>query len=317
MLVTAMLRSQTSGPSSAIALQWITVLNLSMDAIRKELASLNRSLGRIADALAPSFDASLLERNTACKCSSRNDTLVIKGVRSPDPVHFGEIIGIDDIISDLRANAEQFLEGLPCNNVLLYGPRGTGKSSAVKALLNAYAQQGLRMIEMPRDSLVHILEVAEIVRDRKEKFIVFCDDLTFEEDDRSYRQIKTVLEGGLETRPANMLIHATSNRRHLMPEKVSENLLDPKDELHPEEALEEKIALSDRFGLRLGFQHFDADIYLRITGNYAKLRRLRISGEELRRQAMEWSISHGSFSGRTARQFIDSLEGRLKKKHPA
>ncbi len=285
-----------------------------MEAILKELTALNRSLVRIADALAPSFDASLLDKYTAFKCSSRNDTLVIKGIPAPDPVIFDEIIGIDDIISELRANTEQFLEGLPCNNALLYGPRGTGKSSAIKALLNAYAVQGLRMIEMPRDALVHILEVAEVVRGRKDKFIVFCDDLSFEEDDRSYRQIKTVLEGGLETRPGNILIHATSNRRHLMPEKIVENLPDPQDELHPEEALEEKISLSDRFGLRLGFQHFDADIYLRITGNYAKIRRLRITGEELRRLAMEWSISHGSFSGRTARQFIDSLEGRLKKK---
>ena len=285
-----------------------------MDAIRKELASLNRSLERIADALAPSFDASVLERFTAFKCTSRNDSIVIKGIRFPDPVHFGEIIGIDDIVSDLRANVEQFLEGLPCNNVLLFGPRGTGKSSAVKALLNTYAARGLRMIEMPRDSLAHILEVAEIIRERKEKFVVFCDDLTFEEDDRSYRHIKTVLEGGLETRPSNMLIHATSNRRHLMPEKISENLPDPQDELHPEEALEEKISLSDRFGLRLGFHNFDADIYLRIIDNYAKLRKLRIRRDELRRLAMEWSISHGSFSGRTARQFMDSLEGSLRRK---
>jgi predicted AAA+ superfamily ATPase len=285
-----------------------------MDAIRKELASLNRSLERIADALSPSFDASVLDRFAAFKCTSRNDSIVIKGIRSPDPVHFGEIIGIDDIVSDLRANIEQFLEDLPCNNVLLFGPRGTGKSSAVKALLTAYASRGLRMIEMPRDSLAHILEVADIIQGRNEKYIVFCDDLTFEEDDTSYRHIKTVLEGGLETRPSNMLIHATSNRRHLMPEKISENLPDPQDELHPEEALEEKISLSDRFGLRLGFQNFDADIYLRIIDNYAKLRKLRIRRDELKRLAMEWSISHGSFSGRTARQFMDSLEGKLKRK---
>jgi hypothetical protein len=168
------------------------------------------------------------------------------------------------------------------------------------------------MIEMPRDTLSHILEVAELIGERKEKFIIFCDDLSFEEDDRSYRHIKTVLEGGLETRPPNMRIYATSNRRHLMPEKISENLPDPQDELHPEEALEEKISLSDRFGLRLGFQNFDADVYLRITGNYAKLRKLGIDREGLRKQAMQWSISHGSFSGRTARQFIDSLEGTLK-----
>lgn len=290
------------------------VLHLIMDDMHKQLASLSGSLARIADALSPAFDASVFGRYTAFKCTSRNDRLVIRGIDFPDPVHFGEIIGVDDLVADLRANTEQFLEGLPCNNVLLYGPRGTGKSSAVKALLNAYAAQGLRMIEMPRDSLAHILDAADIIRERKEKFIVFCDDLTFEEDDSSYRHIKTVLEGGLETRPSNMLLYATSNRRHLMPEKISENLPDPQDELHPEDALEEKISLSDRFGLRLGFQHFDADTYLRITENYATLRRLRIGRDELKRLAMEWSISHGSFSGRTARQFMDSLEGKLKRK---
>jgi hypothetical protein len=167
---------------------------------------------------------------------------------------------------------------------------------------------------MPRDTLSHILDLAEIIRKRREKFIVFCDDLTFEEDNESYRHIKTVLEGGLETRPSNMLIYATSNRRHLMPEMIAEGQRDPKGELHPEEALEEKISLSDRFGLRLGFQYFDADIYLDIIRNYARLRRLRTSDEQLRKQAMQWSISHGSFSGRTARQFMDSLEGRMKKK---
>ena len=170
------------------------------------------------------------------------------------------------------------------------------------------------MIEMPRDALSHILDMADIIRNREEKFIIFCDDFTFEEDEKSYRHIKTVLEGGLETRPSNMLIYATSNRRHLMPETIGENQRDPNAELHPEDALEEKISLSDRFGLRLGFQYFDFNTYFDIVMNYAKIRRLGMGSEELRRLAMQWSISHGSFSGRTARQFIDSLEGSLKKK---
>ena len=285
-----------------------------MDELLKQIIALNKNLERIADSLSPSFDSSAIDRFTAFKCSSRNESLLIKGISEPDPITFDEIRGIDDIITELKENTEQFLQGLPCNNVLLYGPRGTGKSSAVKALLTAYADKGLRMVEMPRDTLSHILDLAEIIRKRREKFIVFCDDLTFEEDNESYRHIKTVLEGGLETRPSNMLIYATSNRRHLMPEMIAEGQRDPKGELHPEEALEEKISLSDRFGLRLGFQYFDADIYLDIIRNYARLRRLRTSDEQLRKQAMQWSISHGSFSGRTARQFMDSLEGRMKKK---
>lgn len=285
-----------------------------MDELLKQLTLLNKTLERIADSIAPSFDASVLDGFRAFKCLSQNDQLLLKGIAAPDPVTFSEIIGIDELIDELRGNTEQFLEGLPCNNALLYGPRGTGKSSIVKALLNVYADQGLRMIEIPRDALSHILDIAEIISPRKEKFIIFCDDLTFEEDERSYRHIKTVLEGGLDTRPANMLIYATSNRRHLMPEMIQENQRDPKGELHPEEALEEKISLSDRFGLRLGFQYYDFDMYFEIVRNYAKVRGLRIELQDLRRQAMQWSISSGSFSGRTARQFIDSLEGRMRKK---
>jgi uncharacterized protein len=283
-----------------------------MDKLLKQITLLNKSLERIADSLSPSFEASVLARFKAFKCSSRNEQLMLKGIATPDPITFAEIIGIDELISELRGNTEQFLESLPCNNALLYGPRGTGKSSIIKALLNAYAERGLRMIEMPRDTLSHILDMADIIRNCTEKFIIFCDDLTFEEDEKSYRQIKTVLEGGLETRPANMLIYATSNRRHLMPEKIEDNQRDPKGELHPEETREEKISLSDRFGLRLGFQYFDFDAYFAIVRNYAKIRKLRIHAEELRRLAMQWSISHGSFSGRTARQFIDSLEGKLR-----
>jgi len=283
-----------------------------MDKLLDQITLLNKNLERIADSLSPSFELSVLDRFTAFKCSSHNEHLLLKGIAAPDPVAFAEIIGIDELLHELRENTEQFLEDLPCNNALLYGPRGTGKSSAVKALLTAYAGRGLRMIEMPRDALSHILDLADIIRDRKEKFIVFCDDLTFEEDERSYRQIKTVLEGGLETRPSNMLIYATSNRRHLIPETVEENQRDPKGELHPEDALEEKISLSDRFGLRLGFQYFDFDTYFEIVRNYAKIRKIRVDREELRRLAMQWSISQGSFSGRTARQFIDRLDGRLR-----
>lgn len=284
-----------------------------MDDILTQLVSLNASLQRLADSLAPATDPAVFREFEACRVSSRNGALMARQIDLPDPITFEELRGIDDIIAGLRGNTEQFLAGLPCNNVLLYGPRGTGKSSAVKALFNEYSGSGLRMIEMQRDALVHILEVAEILAGRKEKFIIYCDDLSFEEDERSYRQIKTVLEGGLEIRPSNMLIYATSNRRHLMPEKTAENVpVFDGGELHPGEAVEEKLSLSDRFGIRFGFPHFVAETYLEIIENYASLKKIRMNRKQLRNEAMQWSLSHGSYSGRTARQFIDDLEGRIR-----
>lgn len=289
-----------------------------MDELLKELRSLNMTLRRLADSLLPSPDPAVFDIFRAFHAYSRQDVLLLKGIKDPDPVRFRELKGIDAVIEGLRANTEQFLQGLPCNNALLYGPRGTGKSSAVKAVFNAYADRGLRMIEMQRDTLVHILEVAEVIKKRREKFIIYCDDLSFEEDEKSYRQIKTILEGGLETRPANMLIYATSNRRHLMPEKAADNLpVFSEGELHPGETIEEKLSLSDRFGLRFGFPHFDADTYLSIIDNYAHLKKIGLSQQELREKAMQWSLSHGSYSGRTARQFVDDLEGRTGRRKPS
>jgi len=283
-----------------------------MDTLLNELKTLNTTLQRLAAFLGPSLDITIFDRFKAFRANTNNHTLCIKGIPEHDPVRLQELRGIDQTIRELKENTEQFLGGLPCNNVLLYGPRGTGKSSAVKALLNAYSKKGLRMIEMPRDTLFHILEVAEIIKDRPENFIIFCDDLSFEEDETSYRQLKTVLEGGLEIRPTNMLIYATSNRRHLMPELVGDN--QPAlsgGELQPAETLEEKMSLSDRFGLRFGLAHFDMGTYLDIVFNYASLRKLAVRDETLKQKAMQWSLSHGSYSGRTARQFIDDLEGHL------
>lgn len=284
-----------------------------MDDLISELRLLNESLRKIVEMMSPQIKPEIFEAGKAFRVFSRNNSFGIMAIDRHDPVKFIELRGIGDVLDDLRQNTRQFLAGLPCNNALLFGPRGTGKSSAVKACLNEYANQGLRMIEMPRDSLLHILEVAELIRDREEKFIVFCDDLSFEEDEKSYRQIKTVLEGGLETRPENMLIYATSNRRHLMPDMNTDTVpVFSEGELHPAETVEEKMSLSDRFGLRLGFLHFDLDTYLDIVFNYAKIRRIRIGKNELKTAAAQWSLSHGSFSGRSARQFIDDLEGRLR-----
>ncbi len=289
-----------------------------MDKLLKELTSLNKTLQQFADAMFPSQDVGVLDAFRAFHAYSSRGVLILKGIKSPDPIRFRELKGIDAVIQGLRANTEQFLEGLPCNNVLLYGPRGTGKSSAVKAVFNAYSNRGLRMIEMQRDTLVHVTEIAGMIKKRKEKFIIYCDDLSFEEDEKSYRQIKTVLEGGLEIRPPNMLIYATSNRRHLMPERAADNLpVLSEGELHPAESMEEKLSLSDRFGLRFGFPHFDMDTYLAIIDNYVHLKKIRTSQPELKEKAMQWALSHGSYSGRSARQFIDDLEGGIgRRKSP-
>jgi len=283
-----------------------------MTDLLKELKTLNATLLRLADFLLPAIDPDMFENFKAFRACSRNQTLCLRGIRAYDPIQLKELKGIEQIILELKKNTEQFLLGVPCNNVLLYGPRGTGKSSVVKALLNAYQGRGLRMIEVPRDTLFHILEIAEIVKDRPESFIIFCDDLSFEEDEKSYRALKTLLEGGLETRPKNMLIYATSNRRHLMPEMAGDNLPTLSGgELQPAETLEEKMSLSDRFGLRFGLPHFNMETYLEIVNNYVSLRKIVVNRETLKQKAMQWSLSHGSYSGRTARQFIDDLEGRL------
>jgi hypothetical protein len=168
------------------------------------------------------------------------------------------------------------------------------------------------MIEMDREALFHLFEITDLIRGKSERFIVFCDDLSFEEDETAYRQLKAVLEGGVERKPDNMLIYATSNRRHLLPERAADNVpLYSDGELHPSDTLEEKISLSDRFGLRLGLLSFDREQYLAIVRSYATVRGLSLSPDLLEQRALQWTLSHGSFSGRTARQFIDALEGEL------
>lgn len=279
---------------------------------QQALSEIIAQLKRIADALQQEPASDVLDRYIACRYVMRYGKLQLRGIEHTDPITFAELRGIDHLVSTLRTNTEQFLRGLPCNNVLLYGPRGTGKSSAVKALLNAYASEGLRMIEMTRESLHYLGDVIDLVRGRSEKYLVFCDDLSYDADDGSYRELKAVLDGGLESKPVNMLIYATSNRRHLMPETVADNQpVFEKGELHPSDTLEEKMSLSDRFGLRIGLYTFDVDTYLDIVRNYAALRGLRIESSKLEAEALQWSIRHGSYSGRTARQFIDDLDGRL------
>jgi uncharacterized protein len=230
-------------------------------------------------------------------------------VTHPHLFDLNELIGIDDIRDEVLRNTRQFVAHLPANNVLLWGERGCGKSSLVKGLLKRFAPDGLRIVELKRWDILSLPQIIGQLRDIPFRFILFCDDLSFDEGEGDFRALKTLLDGDIEERPANILIYATSNRRHLMPERMSQNSSD--SEIHPEEAVGEKLALSDRFGISLGFYEFDQEEYLSIIRGYAVSRRISVPDEELCDKALKWARMTARRSGRSARQFIDDLEGRL------
>ena len=231
-------------------------------------------------------------------------------IMDPDLVNMEDLVGIDYQKEVLRRNTAQFAAGLPANNVLLWGERGNGKSSCIKGLLAEFCPKGLRMVEVQRWDLLCLPDIVALLRPLPFRFIIYCDDLTFSEGETEYRALKTLLEGGLERRPDNILFYATSNRRHLMPERMTDNV--GGDEIHPEEAVSEKLALSERFGITIGFGIFNQEEFLRIVRHYAVTMNLQIDSETLSHQAFLWSMYNGGRrNGRTARQFIDDLAGRL------
>ena len=235
-----------------------------------------------------------------------------------DPAHFDldDLIGVDESVAALDRNTRQLLAGLPCNDVLLHGERGTGKSSAVRGLLGRYAARGLRLVEVDRSDLVHLPDVLEALRAGAHlHFLVFCDDLSFAQGEPGFRELKAALQGGLVRRPVNTCIVATSNRRHLVPESMAENRqarIDEHGELHLGEALEEKLALADRFGLVLGFYGFDQATYLAAVERYLAKAGVPRLDAELREEALRFALRRGSRSGRAARQFVDDAVGRIR-----
>ncbi|MEW5790434.1 MAG: ATP-binding protein [Pseudomonadota bacterium] len=243
----------------------------------------------------------------------------LQGIEQVQTVRAEDLLGIDRAGQLLDRNTRQFVHGLPANDVLLWGGRGTGKSSLVKAMLTRYGPEGLRLIELDKDGLLHLPDVlAALSRadpDARFRFVLFCDDLSFEDNEPAYKALKSVLDGGVEARPANVLIYATSNRRHLMPRHFAENdeYQRAGDEIVPGETAEEKLSLSDRFGLWIGFYPFDQDTYLAIVAHHLRqTSAMAVDWEAARAEALRWALARGSRSGRVARHFVNDYMGRLK-----
>ncbi|MCO5073720.1 MAG: ATP-binding protein [Rhizobiaceae bacterium] len=240
---------------------------------------------------------------------------VLEPVNRVNRVGIGLIKGVDRVRDILVENTERFAAGLPANNVLLWGARGMGKSSLVKAvhasINNSRAGDNtpLKLIEIHREDIDTLPRLMSIVKVSQYRFILFCDDLSFDHDDTSYKSLKAALDGGVEGRPDNVIFYATSNRRHLLPRDMIDN--ERSTAINPGEAIEEKVSLSDRFGLWLGFHKCSQDEYLEMVDGYARHHGLDISPDDLRFQALEWATTRGSRSGRVAWQFTQDLAGRM------
>jgi predicted AAA+ superfamily ATPase len=275
-------------------------------------------LRRIADALerlapapapAPDFDS-------AEAFIWRADSGALAPVARVNRIDISLLRGVDRVRDLLVENTRRFARALPANNALLWGARGMGKSSLVKAAHAAINREEavagrLKLVEIHREDIEGLPALMTLLRDVPHRFIVFCDDLSFDAGDTSYKSLKAALEGGVEGRPANVLFYATSNRRHLMPREMMEN--ERSSAINPGEAVEEKVSLSDRFGLWLGFHHCSQDDYLAMVAGYAKHFRLNAAPEQLEAEALEWATTRGSRSGRAAWQFIQDLAGRMGK----
>jgi len=234
-------------------------------------------------------------------------------VLNRDPITFEGMFGYEEEQAQVIRNTRQFLSGLPANNVLLYGDRGTGKSSTVKALINRFGPLGLRLIEIGKSQLQDLQKIMALLKDRGMKYIIYIDDLSFSDQDSQYAALKAVLEGGLSATPSNVLIYATSNRRHLLPEKFTDRDITgiSCEDVRFMDTMQEKLSLADRFGMTVTFASPDQKAYLAIVERMAGQRGLPVSREALRKRALLWELQQNSRSPRTARQFLDALQGEL------
>jgi predicted AAA+ superfamily ATPase len=281
--------------------------------LKATLSRIAETLDRLAPAKPASADIAAFEAYIWHAAGNR-----LEAVPRVNRVDLDLLQGIDRQKATLLENTRRFAKGLPANNALLWGARGAGKSSIVKA---THAQVNrelggppglLALVEIHREDIPSLPALLARVRESERRFVVFCDDLSFDGHDAAYKSLKAVLDGGIEGRPENVLFYATSNRRHLMPRDMIDN--ERSTAINPSEAVEEKVSLSDRFGLWLGFHNADQDTFFAMIEGYARHYRLDVPVEELRRQAVEWSVTRGSRSGRVAWQFIQEVAGQLGKK---
>ena len=275
-------------------------------------------IARLEKALTVEVPSTDWQASIAFRWRKRHGLAAIEPVAHVHRINLRDLQGIDEQKRLVEENTRQFVQGLPANNVLLTGARGTGKSSLIKALLNKYAPKGLRLIEVEKQDLVDLPDIVDEIGDRSERFILYCDDLSFEADEPGYKALKVVLDGSVAAASENCLIYATSNRRHLMPEYMHENLeyRHVGEEIHPGETSEEKISLSERFGLWVSFYPFDQDEYLKIVDVWINHFGVPGAGTEpAYKAALQWSLARGSRSGRVAWQFARDWAGkqRLKK----
>lgn len=279
------------------------------------LARAEQLMTRIESALPQPLAAPDWTRAVAWRYRKRSSGHgVLEPVRHLATLGLADLKEIDPQKEKIERNTVQFIQGKPANNVLLTGARGTGKSSLIKAILNTYAPQGLRLIEVDKADLTDLPDIVEVVADRPERFIVFCDDLSFEDGEPAYKALKSILDGSIAAPTPNLLVYATSNRRHLLPEYMKDNLSyshTDDGEVHPGEVIEEKISLSERFGLWVSFYPFSQDEYLTIVGQWLQSLGASIAMVEAARPlALIWALERGSRSGRVAYQFAQDFMGR-------
>ncbi|MCG1041357.1 ATP-binding protein [Mycetohabitans sp. B8] len=288
-----------------------------MDKLEQFLTRAEALLERLEAVLPPAVPATDWDAAIAFRWRSRQGRGFLQPVAHPPTIQLSDLQNIDRQKALIEQNTRQFVRRLPANNVLLTGARGTGKSSLIKACLNQFAPEGLRLIEVDKDDLHDLGDIVVQIASRPERFVVFCDDLSFEEGESGYKALKVALDGSIAAQSDNMLIYATSNRRHLLPEYMRDNDTyrhTAEGEIHPGEVVEEKISLSERFGLWVSFYPFKQDDYLAIVAHW--LRHLGCSDAQIdaaRGDALVWALERGSRSGRVAWQFARDWSGRRQK----